>query len=158
MSSKDLNELNSIKYKSNLKCYNNISISKIEEELNNLDQFLEEEKKLNVQDSWGKMDKNQKIEKLMEFSILYKEEHQLSEEDYQKLVTFFQDCIEKKRIHKTKDIVYDKKTGLIKNIPGLMLNKQNNFTIKNMDSKSGALRCLQTKKTCKKAVSENMNQ
>ena len=152
MSTKDLNELNSIKFKSNLKSYN--SCTKLEDELNNLDNFLEEEKKNVSNETWGKMDKNEKIKKIMELAQLYMIEKKLDQEQFDKLVTYLTDCIEKKRLNKTKDVVFDKKTGIIKSIPGLMVNKQNNFTIKNLDSKTSTIKCLNTstKKTYKKTI------
>ena len=148
MTTKELNELNSIKYKSNLKSFS--SSNKLEEDLNNLDIFLEEEKKNIVSESWGKMDKNEKLKKLLEFAQMYMIEKDLNQEKYDKLVNFLSDCVEKKRLNKTRDVIFVKKTGIIKNIPGLMVNKQNNFTIKNLDSKTSTIRCLNTKKTIKK--------
>ena len=150
MSSKELNELNNIKYKSNLKSLN--ITTKMEDDLHNLDNFLEQEKSQCNNDSWGKIDKNKRLEKLIQFADVYRVEKNMSGDEYDKLVLFFNDCVEKKRFNKTKDVVYDKKTGLIKTIPGLMINKQNNFTIKNLDTKNGAFRCAQTKKTCKKII------
>ncbi len=151
MSTKELNELNSIKYKSNLKSFP--SSNKLEEDLNNLELFLEEEKKSIVRESWGKMDKNEKLKKLLEFAQVYMIEKELNQDQYDKLVSYLTDCVEKKRLNKTKDVVFDKKTGIIKSIPGLMVNKQNNFTIKNLDSKNSTIRCLNTKKTLKKLQS-----
>ena len=52
MSSKELNELNNIKYKSNLKSLN--ITTKMEDDLHNLDNFLEQEKSQCNNDSWGK--------------------------------------------------------------------------------------------------------
>lgn len=152
MSTKDLNELNSIKFKSNLKSYN--SCNKLEDELNNLDNFLEEEKKNVSNETWGKMDKNEKLKKILDFAQVYMIEKKLDQEQFDKLVSYLTDCIEKKRLNKTKDVVFDKKTGIIKSIPGLMVNKQNNFTIKNMDSKTSTIKCLNisTKKTYKKTI------
>jgi hypothetical protein len=35
-----------------------------------------------------------------------------------------------------KEVIYDKNTGLIKNIPGLLYNKSSNhFTLKNVDNR-----------------------
>ena len=58
MSSKELNELNNIKYKSNLKSLN--ITTKMEDDLHNLDNFLEHEKSQCNNDSWGKIDKNKR--------------------------------------------------------------------------------------------------
>ena len=108
MSSKELNELNNIKYKSNLKSLN--ITTKMEDDLHNLDNFLEHEKSQCNNDSWGKIDKNKRLEKLIQFADVYRVEKNMSDEEYDKLVLFFNDCVEKKRFNKTKDLVYDKKT------------------------------------------------
>jgi len=154
MNNKDSNELNNIKYKSNLTSdKHNVHL---ETKLSNLENFLEEEKKTNISNSWSKMDKNQKMEKLLNFAEVYKKENELGKVDFDKLVCYLEECIEKKKLSRTKDIVYDKKTGQIKTIPGLMINRQNNFTIKNIDNKNSALRCL-NKKTIKNSKLSNSN-
>ena len=154
MNNKDLNELNNIKYKSNL--ISDKHNMNLESKLSNLENFLEEEKKTNITNSWSKMDKNQKMEKLINFAEQYKKEHGISETNYEKLVSYLEECIEKKKLSRTKDIVYDKKTGQIKSIPGLMVNKQHNFTIKNIDNKNSTLRCL-NRKTIKNSKLTNAN-
>ena len=93
MSNKDLNELNSIKFKSNLKSFN--SNNKLEDELNNLDNFLEEEKKNVSTETWGKMDKHEKLKKVMDFAQMYMIEKKLNQEQFDKLVSYLTDCIEK---------------------------------------------------------------
>ena len=96
MTTKELNELNSIKYKSNLKSFS--SSNKLEEDLNNLDIFLEEEKKNIVSESWGKMDKNEKLKKLLEFAQMYMIEKDLNQEKYDKLLRLKKKRIAKERI------------------------------------------------------------
>jgi hypothetical protein len=98
------------------------------------------------------MEKKQKMEKLLEFASLYKVENDMNETDYNKLVIFFEECVKKKKLSRTKEVVYDKKMCKIKSIPGLMINKQNYFTIKNIDTKSSTIRCL-NKKTIKNVKS-----
>lgn len=154
MNNKDSNELNNIKYKSNLTSdKHNVHL---ETKLSNLENFLEEEKKTNISNSWSKMDKKQKMEKLINFAEEYQKEHQMCKVDFDKLVCYLEECIEKKKLSRTKDIVYDKKTNRIKSIPGLMINKQNNFTIKNTDNKNSTLRCL-NRKTIKNSKLSNAN-
>lgn len=155
MTSKENNELKSIKYKSNIKTP--ILSNKIEDDLDNLDKFLEKEKNISQDDNWGKMDKNTRLLKLNQYAMQYKEEKGMNEEEYNKLLCYFKECVDKKKLSKIKDVIYDKKTNTIKEVPGLMLNKQNNYTIKNLDAKNATLKCLQSKKTCKKVMSPKQN-
>ena len=60
-------------------------------------------------------------------------------------------ALERKKLQRTKDIVYDTNTGKIKNIPGLDFNKKTNkFTLKRVDRKTSTLKNLQPKRKIKK--------
>ena len=56
--------------------------------------------------------------------------------------------LERKKLTRQKDVVYDMKTNKIKSIPGLLYNKQKNkFTIKRQEKKpNSTLKCLAPKK------------
>lgn len=116
-------------------------------DLANLDIFLENEKRTNSSEPWSKLDKTAKIRKLTTFAQNYKSEQNLNDEEYDKLVAFFRDCLDKKRLQRVKDVNYNKETGEIKDIPALIFNKPNNhFTLKNMDKRASTLKGLTPKK------------
>jgi hypothetical protein len=49
---------------------------------------------------------------------------------------FFIESLEKNKLQKTKDVVYDKDKGIIQSIPALFFNiQQRSFTLKNTDVK-----------------------
>ena len=49
---------------------------------------------------------------------------------------FFKDCLEKNKLQKTKDVVYDKELHSITSIPALLFNVNSRaFTLKIMDLK-----------------------
>ena len=59
------------------------------------------------------------------------------------LKQFFKTSLEKRKLQKTKEVVYDKQTGVIKSVPGLMYNNTSNqYTLRNMDKKVSTLKSL----------------
>ena len=143
----DCNELKTLKYKSMI--LNGIPWpeSKSSTDLANLDKFLENEKITNSNKPWSKLDKTTKIKKLIVFADNYKQEHNLNNEEYELLLTFFRDCLDKKKLQRVKDVNYNKETCEIKDIPALCFNKPtNHFTLKNIDKRVSTLKGLAPKK------------
>jgi hypothetical protein len=143
----ECNELKSIKYKSML--MNGIAWpeKKNSSNLTSLDKFLENEKNTNANEPWSKLDKTAKLKKLILYADNYKTENELSLEEYNKMVAFFKDCLDKKKLQRVKDVVYDKDNGSIKEIPALHFNKPNtHFTLKNIDKRVSTIRSLAPKK------------
>lgn len=122
----EINELKNIKYKTSTKISQDTHLSQVE-------LFLENEKKNNRSEPWNKLDKTTKYKKIEEFAKSYAEKNNM--EDPSELVSFLKDAIDKKKIYKVKDIIYDKNDSCIKDIPGLVfLNLDNKkFTLKNVN-------------------------
>jgi hypothetical protein len=115
--------------------------------LANLNSYLESEKITNSNEPWSKLDKTAKLKKLIAFAEIYKEEHHLSEESFESMTLFFRECLDKKKLHRVKDVVYCKETGLIKDIPALLFNRNNHhFTLKNIDKRTSTIKGLAPKK------------
>ena len=126
---------------------NNNNNNKSATNLSSLDKFLENEKNNNAIEPWSKLDKTVKTKKLLAFAEKYRTEQSLSDGEYSKLVAFFKDCLDKKRLQRVKDVVYDKDTGEIKEVPALHFNKPTiHFTLKNMDKRVSTTRSLAPKK------------
>ena len=126
---------------------NNNNNNKSATNLSSLDKFLENEKNNNAIEPWSKLDKTVKTKKLLAFAEKYRSEQGLSDGEYSKLVAFFKDCLDKKRLQRVKDVVYDKDTGEIKEVPALHFNKPTiHFTLKNMDKRVSTTRSLAPKK------------
>jgi hypothetical protein len=103
---------------------------------NNIDSILENEKQKNKSDSWNKLDKTVKIQKLHAFAEKYGRDNGYPAKEVKNLKVFFVDCLNKSKLQKTKDVVYEKETGEITAIPALFFNSiTHNFTLKIMDSK-----------------------
>jgi hypothetical protein len=154
-------ELKNIKYKSMI--LNGIPWpeTKASNDLSNLEQFLENEKNNNKNEPWSKLDKTIKTQKLLLFADKYKEDKQLDDSEYSHLTRFLKDCLDRKKLQRVKDVIYDKATGLIKDIPGLFHNKGNkHFTIKNLDKRVSTVKSLAPKKikgTIKNTAKENVD-
>lgn len=141
-------ELKNIKYKSMMMHGVPIKETISDNNMSNLDKFLENEKNNNKNEPWSKLDKTARIQKITTFIEIYKEEQQMDVEECKLLATFLKDCLDRKRLTRVKDVVYDKTTGLIKEIPSLHYNKVNkHFTLKNMDKRVSTLKSLPPKKT-----------
>ena len=131
------------------KTFNRFCSSKQTENIQNLDKFLENERNNNKSEPWCKLDKTVRSKKLIEFADTYRENNQLDQQEFEALIIFFKDCLDRKRFQKVKDVIYDKETGYIKEIPALSYIKASkHFTLKNIDAKRvSATKSLAPKKT-----------
>ena len=103
---------------------------------NAIDEILENEKQKNKSDPWNKLDKTVKIQKLHAFAEKYGKDNGLPVKEIKSLKQFFIGCLEKQKLQKTKDVVYDKDKKELISIPSLHFNcESHNFTLKNMDAK-----------------------
>jgi hypothetical protein len=124
--------------------------------LDNLEKFLENEKTNNASEPWSKLDKTVKIKKLTNYANEYKIDNNLTDLEYKKLICFFRDCLDKKKLQRVKDVIYDKNSGEIKNIPALSFNKNiNKFTLKNIDKRISTIKSLAPKKNKIKKTFKN---
>lgn len=141
-------ELKNIKYKTMIKNGAPMKETKQSNNLANLEIFLENEKASNSSEPWCKLDKNLKTKKVLEFIEKYRDEHSLENDEVQLLTTFLKSCLDKKKLNRVKDVIYDKTTGAIKEIPALTFTKATkHFTLKNIDKQRvSTLKSLAPKK------------
>jgi len=140
-------ELKNIKYKTMLLNGNPLKETKSENDMSNLDKFLEDEKNNNVNEPWCKLNKTVKTKKLIEYVEKYKTDKCLDEEEEKLLTIFLKDCLDRKKLLRVKDVIYDKTNGSIKEIPALAYTKINkHFTLKNMDKRVSTVKSLAPKK------------
>lgn len=141
-------ELKNIKYKTMLLSGNPLQETKSSNDLSNLEKFLENEKNNNKNDPWCKLDKTIKTKKIADFVEKYKIENSLDKEEEDLLITFLKECLDRKKLQRVKDVIYDKSNGTIKEIPALFYTKTNkHFTLKNIDKRISTIKSLQVKKT-----------
>lgn len=142
-------ELKNIKYKTMLLNGVSIAETKSSNDLSNLDKFLEHEMIHNSNEPWCKLNKTVKLKKLMEFIDIYKIEKKLDETESNLLILFLKETLDKKKLLRVKDVIYDKVSGTIKEIPALFYTRQTkHFTLKNMDKRVSTLKSLSLKKGC----------
>jgi hypothetical protein len=140
-------ELKNIKYKTMLLKGTPIKETKSSNNLSNLENFLENEKNNNKNEPWCKLNKTVKTKKLQDYVENYKKENNLSNEESELLITFLRDCLDRKKLQRVKDVVYDKENGIIKDIPALCYMKTTkHFTLKNIDKRVSTLKSLAPKK------------
>jgi hypothetical protein len=139
-------ELQNIKYQTMLLNHN----SKIYESTpntENIEIFLRNEKESNKNKPWSKLSKSSKLKKINQYVITYSEEKKLNEEQTKELKIYLLKCLERKKLQRQKDVVYDIETNAIKSITSLIFNKTTNkFTLKRSDKRTSTLKSLAPKK------------
>jgi len=121
------------KYKNILQPY---TATSTEDNYQAIDQMLEREKLHNKSETWNKLDKTVKIQKLHQFAEKYGREHALPVKEIKALKAFFVSCTDKSKLQKTKEVIYNKDIREITSIPALHFNVgTHSFTLKNMDAK-----------------------
>jgi tetratricopeptide (TPR) repeat protein len=111
----------------------------------------EKARDLNPESPLGSM-LSDKIQKLHAFAEKYGKTNNLPVKDIKALKMFFIDCLEKLKLQKAKDVVYDKEAREISSIPSLHFNvTSKSFTLKIMDAKRvSTLKSLTPKRTISK--------
>lgn len=140
-------ELKNIKYKTMLLNGNPQHETISSNDLSNLEKFLETEKNNNKNEPWCKLNKTIKTKKLIEFVQLYKVQNNLEPEESELLILFLKDTLDRKKLQRVKDVLYDKDNGIVKEIPALHYTKSTkHFTLKNVDKRVSTLKSLGVKK------------
>ena len=140
-------ELKNIKYKTMLLNGSPIKETTSSNDISNLDKFLELEKTNNSNEPWCKLNKTIKTKKLIDFVTIYVNENQMTDEEGKLLIIFLKESMDRKKLQRVKDVIYDKATGIVKDIPALCYTKATkHFTLKNIDKRLSTLKSLAPKK------------
>lgn len=141
----DCQELKNIAYKTMLLNGNNIiPVYESKNEKNLINNFLENESNENKNETWSKLDKSQKIKKLNIFSeTIAKDLFDLNNENILALKKYLLKALDRKNLLKTKEVTYDRITGVITSLPYLIYNKDDNiFLLKKDDKHISTIKCL----------------
>lgn len=96
-----------------------------------IDSFLEKEHQQNKADTWNRLHKTTKIQKLHAFAEKYGSTHHYNIKEIRQLKQFLSESVDRKKLQKAKEIKYNKDTGEIIDIPGLLFNSHTNqFTLR----------------------------
>ena len=110
---------------------------------NTLSNYLECESSANKKENWSKLDKTQKIKKLFAHIDILQKKFKLSDDETVKCHKYLLKCLERKALTKVKDVIYDKETGLISDIPNLYFdNTERVFILKKDDKHVSTVKCL----------------
>lgn len=138
-------ELKNIEYQNML--LNNKKENKKKEELDNIEKILSTKQISLKKKPWNKLSKADKLNKIIIYSDEYVINNKLNEIQSKSLKRYLINLLERKQLQRTKDVQYCSSTNKIKNIPGLIYNKNlKKYTLKRVDKKTSTLKSLAPKK------------
>ena len=117
-------ELKNIKYKTMLQSTNNnkLLVSTLTRDLSNANLLLDNECNNNKKETWNKLDKSIKMDKISIYIENISSNYSLNDEEKKLLKQYLSNEIDKKNLSKNKDVVYSKDKGIIDSIPILQFN------------------------------------
>ena len=128
-----------------------------ETNLSALEDMLETEKQTNKLAAWNKLDKTSRVQKLHAFAEKYGREHGLPVKEIKNLKIFFTTSLDKGRLNRAKDVVYDRETREVKSVPSLHFNNDSKaFTLRNLEDakRVSTLKCLTPNRRTPKVANE----
>jgi hypothetical protein len=148
MSSKihECQDLKNIQYKTMLLNGTTSDIApQVNDNTNDIDKFLEKEKKQNKKVAWARLDRTQKLNKIFDFVDSYSVKNNLSVKENDELKNYLTVALDRKKLQKVSEIKYNKDTSIIDDIPVLIFNTINRkFTLKRSDKRSSTISSLGT--------------
>ena len=132
----DCKEYNSLKYKTMIMTGTNIepTLDSNEEKIN---MFLSMDMEKNKKGVWSKLSKTEKVKKIKNYikNVLAKE-HDLTEAELLYANKFFSLWMDRKKLSKNNELIYNQDVGLIEGIEGLSFNVETRkFTINSVVDK-----------------------
>lgn len=127
-----------------------------ETNLSALEDLLETEKQNNKLEAWNKLDKTSRVQKLHAFAEKYGKDHGLPVREIKNLKVFFTQSLDKGKLNRAKDVVYDRESREVRSVPSLHFNSESKaFTLKNLDDKRvSTLKCLTPSRRTPRSSSE----
>jgi len=105
-------------------------------QINDMEAILELEKDQNKLETWNKLDKASKRQKLHAYAEHYGQEQSMAVREIKKLKAFFSECLDRGKLTKTKDVAYNKEKREIEDIPALVYTATtHHFSLRNTDAK-----------------------
>ena len=130
-----------------------------ETNLSALEDLLETEKQNNKLEAWNKLDKTSRVQKLHAFAEKYGREHGLPVKEIKNLKVFFTLSLDKGKLNRAKDVLYDRELREVKSVPALHFNNDSKaFTLRNLDDKRvSTLKSLTPNRRTPKVVEEEFS-
>ena len=79
---------------------------------------------------WNKLSKMVKLKKLNQYASYVAVRDVLNSVQQVKLRKYLKNCLDRKRLNRTKDVIYDESEGRIESIPNLILTDGSRYTLK----------------------------
>lgn len=120
-----------------------------------VDDILEMETQQNSKETWTKLNRTIRVQILHKYAETYGKTNGLSVKDVKQLKKYLSDALDAKKLSKVKDVVYNRTTGEVEDIPGLYFHPTNKlFTIRTNDRQS-TLKSLTPRRFTEKNTSKN---
>lgn len=108
-----------------------------------IEKLLEQEMSLNKNISWSRLDRSIKMKKLQDYANTFSDNKGLSDKERLRLSKYLSSALERNRLHKVKEVNYNKETEVIEDIPCLIYNKDTRkFTLKRSEKSVSTLSSL----------------
>ena len=142
MKNEECQELKNIKYKTMLLSGNKKTLNTIINDISNLDIILENETENSKKESWNRLDKSAKMNKINEYIKTLTPTYKLTKAEIETLRTYLSTNLDKKNLQRNKDVTYIKDSGILESIPSLHFNNNTRrFTLRKQSQQS-ALKSL----------------
>ena len=137
--SEECHELKNIKYQTMLLNSNVNIVSKKSQSIVNMESFMEQDKLAKKKKTWSKLDNGTRIQKLSNFVEEYSKKNKYTKKQNVNLKAFLLKALDRKKLHKTKEVNFNVEKQEIEDIPCLNYNKEKKkFTLKRLDNKASA--------------------
>ena len=122
---------------------NKLLVSELSNDLSNASLLLDNECINNKKETWNKLDKSIKMDKIGYYIETLSCNYNLSIHEKESLKQYLSNQIDKKNLLKNKDIIYSKEKGLIDSIPILHFNNTyRKFTLKKSGNHISSVKSL----------------
>ena len=142
MKSEECQELKNIRYKTMLINGNKKTLNTIINDISNLDIILENETENSKKESWNRLDKSAKMNKINNYIKTLTPTYKLTKQEIETLRSYLSTNLDKKNLQRNKDVTYIKDSGILESIPSLHFNNTTRkFTLRKQ-SQPSALKSL----------------
>jgi len=116
----------------------------------NIEEYLKQEQKGKGKKPWSKLEKTTKLKKIYEYINILEKKFKLTEKEKREFKAYMKTNLERKKLQRIKDVIYEVAKSSIKDIPGLSFDEgKRKFVLKRVDKKGSTLKYLAPKKKSK---------
>ena len=104
-----------------------------------IEAILDQERTMTRTVAWARLERSACISKLCNFAIMFGEDNEMTREEIASLVEYLQNAYDRKRLTRARDVLFNKETQNIINIPCLTFNKSSRkFTLSRSDRRTSS--------------------